>query len=115
VPRIAEPVTDSIETRLARIEVRAESRDESLRLTRQANDRAIADLNSRLDKLDDCMDALAEKLGNAIVAAFEKATEQFASRETLTWWTSLLTKGLLWLVGLGLFAIATGHWPPHLD
>jgi uncharacterized coiled-coil protein SlyX len=108
-------VTDSIETRLARIEVRAESRDDALRDLRAANDRAVADLNTRLDKLDDCMDALAEKLGNAIVAAFEKASDQFASRETLTWWTSMLTRGLLWLVGLGLFTIASGHWPPHLN
>ena len=104
---------DSIETRLARIEVRAEAREDALRELRQANDRAVADLVVRLDKLDGGMDALAEKLGNAIVAAFERATEQFASRETLTWWTSLLTRGLLWLVGLGLFTIATGHWPIH--
>lgn len=106
-------MNDSIETRIARIEVRAETRDDLLRDLRQSNDRALTDLNTRLDKLDDCMDALAERLSGAIVAAFEKATEQFASRETLTWWTSLLTKGLLWLVGLGLFTIATGHWPIH--
>lgn len=104
-------MTETIENRLARIEERGEAREEAIRVSRLANERAIADLNTRLDKLDDCMDALAEKLGNAIVAAFEKATEQFASRETLTWWTSLLTKGLLWLVGLGLFTIATGRWP----
>jgi uncharacterized coiled-coil protein SlyX len=102
-----------METRLARVEARAEARDDILRDLRQSNDRAITELNTRLDKLDDGMDALAEKLGNAIVAAFEKASDQFASRETLTWWTSLLTRGLLWLVGLGLFTIATGRWP-HL-
>ncbi len=105
---------DTIETRLARVEARAEARDDILRDLRQSNDRALTDLNTRLDKLDDGMDALAEKLGNAIVAAFEKASDQFASRETLTWWTSLLTRGLLWLVGLGLFTIATGRWP-HLN
>jgi uncharacterized coiled-coil protein SlyX len=107
-------VPDTIETRLARVEARAEARDDILRDLRQSNDRALTDLNTRLDKLDDGMDALAEKLGNAIVAAFEKASDQFASRETLTWWTSLLTRGLLWLVGLGLFTIATGRWP-HLN
>jgi uncharacterized coiled-coil protein SlyX len=106
-------VPDTVELRLARVEARAEARDEGLRDTRLANDRVIAELNCRLDKMDDCMDALSEKLGNAIVAAFEKASDQFASRETLTWWTSMLTKGLLWLVGLGLFTIATGRWPPH--
>ncbi len=105
---------ETIETRLARVEARAEARDDILRDLRQSNDRAITELNTRLDKLDDGMDALAEKLGNAIVAAFEKASDQFASRETLTWWTSLLTRGLLWLVGLGLFTIATGRWP-HLN
>jgi uncharacterized coiled-coil protein SlyX len=107
-------VPETIETRLARVEARAEARDDILRDLRQSNDRAITELNTRLDKLDDGMDALAEKLGNAIVAAFEKASDQFASRETLTWWTSLLTRGLLWLVGLGLFTIATGRWP-HLN
>ncbi len=105
---------ETIETRLARVEARAEARDDILRDLRQSNDRSITELNTRLDKLDDGMDALAEKLGNAIVAAFEKASDQFASRETLTWWTSLLTRGLLWLVGLGLFTIATGRWP-HLN
>ncbi len=105
---------DTIETRLARVEARAEARDDILRDLRQSNDRSITELGARLDKLDDGMDALAEKLGNAIVAAFEKASEQFASRETLTWWTSMLTRGLLWLVGLGLFTIATGRWP-HLN
>ena len=104
---------DTIETRIARIEVRAEARDDALRTLRDTNERAVADLNARLDKLDDCMDALAEKLGNAIVAAFEKASDQFASRETLTWWTSMLTRGLLWLIGLGLFTIATGRWSLH--
>jgi hypothetical protein len=93
------------------MEVRADARDETLREARLANERAIADLNGRIDRLDACMDELSEKLSNAIVAAFEKATEQFASRETLTWWTSLLTRGLLWLVGLGLFMIATGRFP----
>jgi uncharacterized coiled-coil protein SlyX len=107
-------VPDTIETRLARVEARAEARDDILRDLRQSNDRSITELGARLDKLDDGMDALAEKLGNAIVAAFEKASEQFASRETLTWWTSMLTRGLLWLVGLGLFTIATGRWP-HLN
>jgi hypothetical protein len=106
-------VSDTVESRLARVEARAEARDEGLRDTRQANERSIAELNCRLDRLDDCMDALAEKLGNAIVAAFDKASNQFASRETLTWWTSMLTKGLLWFVGLGLFTIVTGRWPPH--
>ncbi len=105
---------ETIETRLARVEARAEARDDILRDLRQSNDRSITELGARLDKLDDGMDALAEKLGNAIVAAFEKASEQFASRETLTWWTSMLTRGLLWLVGLGLFTIATGRWP-HLN
>ena len=108
-------MTDSIETRLARIEVRNEARDEILRELRQTNERSIAELNCRLDKLDDGMDALAEKLGRAIVTAFERASDQFASRETLTWWTSMLTRGLIWLVGLGLFTLASGHWPPHLD
>ena len=108
-------MADSIETRIARMEVRAETRDDTLRDMRAGNERALSDLNMRLDKLDDCMDQLAEKLGNAIVAAFEKASEQFASRETLTWWTSLLTKGLLWLVGLGLFTIASGRWPAKLN
>lgn len=104
---------ESIETRMARVETRVDARDESLRDTRLAQERAIADINGRIDRLDECMDELAEKLGNAIVIAFEKASEQFASRETLTWWTSLLTRGLIWLVGLSLFMIASGHIPIH--
>ena len=102
---------DSIETRLARIEMRLEAREEAWRLSREASERALADLNGRIDKLDACMDQLSEKLSAAIVAAFDRATEQFASRETLTWWTTLLTRGLLWLVGLGLFVIAADRFP----
>ena len=104
-------MAESIETRMARVEVRVDARDEALRETRLSHERAIADLNVRIDRLDACMDQLAEKLSNAIVAAFERATEQFASRETVTWWTTLLTRGLIGLVGFSLFMIATSRIP----
>jgi len=98
---------------MARLEAKGEARDEALREHRIAQDASWRDLNTRLDRLDDGMDALAEKLGNAIVAAFEKASEQFASRETVAWWTGLLTRGLLWLLALGVLALV-GARLPHL-
>lgn len=105
---------DSMESRMARLEARGEARDEAIRDLRVTHESSIRELNLRLDKLDDGMEALAEKLGNAIVAAFEKATQQFASREMVTWWTGLLTRGLLWLLGLGLLALITGRSGMHI-
>lgn len=104
-------MSETVETRLAKIEVLVDARDDALRESKRAQERTIAELSARIDRLDVCMDQLAEKLSAAIVTAFEKATEQFASRETVAWWTALFTRGLVWLIVIGLLMIATGRIP----
>lgn len=101
--------TESLYARIARIEENGRAREETLRELRRAHEKLAEDVASRFDRIDGSMEDLADKLGSAIVKAFDRASETFASRETVSWWTGLLTKALVGLVVLGITALLAGH------